>query len=566
MASDFDVLADQRQASAESRQYYHDPVGFLERYIDWPAGSSLADYQEGILGKVVEKRRVAVRGPHGLGKSTTAALLIIWFALTREIAGVDWKVPTTATAWRHLTLYLWPEIHKWLRRVKWDELGLPEPQKRTELLDMRLKLTHGAASAIASDDPVTLEGAHADSILFVYDESKAIPNATWDATEGALSGVGDGEDEPDEGQSLEAYALAISTPGAPAGRFYDIHARKPGLEDWHPIHVTLEDAIRAKRISRKWAEQRKLLWGEESAIYRNRVLGEFHSADEDAVVPLGWVEQANDRYEEWQRNGSPQEGKKIVSTDVARTGSDFTVITDRYDRVLAKIHKHRFADTMRTATEVIKHLDDTATAIVDSVGIGAGVLDRLRELKLKVRAYTGSKKTHHMDRTKEFGFTNTRSAAYWNLRELLDPAFGAEIALPPDDSLTGDLTSPKYTYTTGVPPKIKVEPKEDLAARIGRSPDVGDAVVMSFWLDREHGESTVVVPGSQWPERSDVTPDPPGDDEDSDDKEGTDPQERNAPPAPPVTRTGNVNRHKSKRITRISPLDTVRNPVSRIGR
>src|SRR5690606_391071 len=80
-----------RQAQQQNRRYLYDPVGWIDRYIDWPAGMSLADYQSETLGNIPAKKRQAVRGPHGLGKSTTASLALIWFALTREQAGIDWK-------------------------------------------------------------------------------------------------------------------------------------------------------------------------------------------------------------------------------------------------------------------------------------------------------------------------------------------------------------------------------------------------------------------------------------------------------------------------------------------
>src|SRR6185312_2888777 len=121
---------------------------------------------------------------------------------------------------------------------------------------------------------------------------KAIPGATFDAAEGAFANAG-------SDTVSEALAFAVSTPGEPQGRFYDIHARKPGYEDWFVWHVTLEDTIQAGRVSREWAEQRKRQWGEDSAVYQNRVLGEFASSEEDGVIPLGWIERANERWHVW---------------------------------------------------------------------------------------------------------------------------------------------------------------------------------------------------------------------------------------------------------------------------
>ncbi len=181
--------------------------------LRWTPDEGPSDYQLEILRAVSEHRRGCVRGPHGLGKSAMAAWIVLWFALTRD--GQDWKVVTTASVWRQLSVYLWPEIHKWSRRIRWDVVGR-EPFTADELLLLQLKLVTGSANAVASDNHESIEGAHADQILYVFDESKAIPAAIFDAAEGAFS-------------SGVAYAVAISTPGEPAGRFFEIQTRKPGF-------------------------------------------------------------------------------------------------------------------------------------------------------------------------------------------------------------------------------------------------------------------------------------------------------------------------------------------------
>src|SRR5690606_18360285 len=167
---------------------------------------SLTSYQAEILDAIPVRRRVAIRGPHGLGKSFIGAVAVNWFATTRELAGVDWKIITTASAWRHLEVYLWPEIHKWAARIDFETLGRAPFDRRRELMDLRLKLDHGAATAVASNMPEKIEGAHADSLLYILDEAKIIEPATWDSVEGAFSGAG-------IDTAAEAFALAMSTPG-----------------------------------------------------------------------------------------------------------------------------------------------------------------------------------------------------------------------------------------------------------------------------------------------------------------------------------------------------------------
>lgn len=454
--------------------YYDDPVGFARDCIDWRGKGGLTEYQEEVLGKLVTEHKVAVRGPHGLGKTTEAAIAVLWFATTRDAKAVDWKVVTTASVWRQLTKFLWPEIHKWAKRLRWDVLERA-PFGPHELLILSLKLRHGEAFAAASNDHEKIEGAHADSLLYLYDEAKAIPTATFDATEGAFSGAG-------ADTEVEAFALAQSTPGQPAGRFYDIHARKPGYEDWHPIFVTKDRVVAAGRMSEQWAKQRALQWTTGSSLYLNRVEGAFAADDESAVIPLSWVEAANRRWHDLAESG--QWGPLTrVSVDVARSGADRTVFAHRHGLAIRELEHFGFDDsTMNTADRVAaiqRGRDPSPPSIVDVIGVGAGVYDRLRQLRLPTHPFTASGRTDMRDESGELGFTNVRSAAWWNLRTLLHPERGLDLALPPDDELTGDLCAPRWEERAGG--RIYVESKEDIRERIGRSPDDGDAVVMAFW-------------------------------------------------------------------------------------
>ena len=81
-----------------------------------------------------------------------------------------------------------------------------------------------------------------------------------------------------------------------------------------------------------------------------------------------------------------------------------------------------------------------------------------------------------MDRTRQLQLRNVRAEAYWGMREALDPVSGDNIALPPDPELLADLTAPRWKITTA---GIQVESKEDIVKRLKRSPDCGDAVVLS---------------------------------------------------------------------------------------
>jgi hypothetical protein len=464
------------EAAADLTRYLYDPVLFARECIDWGPDEGLTAYQNEVLAELVEFFREAVRGPHGLGKTTTNAVAVIWFAVTREAAGWDWKVITTAGAWRQLEKYLWPEIHKWVRRIKWEKLGLKPWREGRELLDLALKLDHGEAFAVASDRYELIEGAHADSVLYIYDESKAIPEATFNASEGAFSGA-----RP-EGLP-EAFGLAQSTPGPPIGRFYDIHVRKPGLEDWHTRHVTVDEAIAAGRISEEWRAARERQWATTApAMYHNRVLGEFHPDDEDGVIPLSWLEAAHARWHVWDDAGRPEQpGRRLLGVDVADGGGDLSAIATRQGDVVFDVETLN-KTTMELAGIVVARLSRQphSVAIIDNNGVGSGTFRRVQEQRIGARPFTAQAKTSRRDVTGEFGFYGLRDAAWWNLREMLDPALHPTLALPPDDELTGDLTAPKWRELSGG--KIKIEEKSETRKRIGRSTDRGDAVVQVCWL------------------------------------------------------------------------------------
>lgn len=449
-------------------RYKNDPAGFVRDCIRWGDNESPSPYQYEILDAISKNKRYSVRGPHGLGKTAIAAWVILWFALTRD-GETDWKIPCTASVWRQLSKFLMPEVHKWAGRIIWEKIGRPPFSVNNELHDLSLKLSTGEAFALASNDPSSIEGAHASSILYIFDEAKAIDDAIWDAAEGALS-VGD------------SHALAISTPGAPVGRFYDIQSRKTGFQDWAVRHITKDEAIAAGRIDNEWVEARRLQWGETSAIYINRVLGDFAANDEEGVISLSDIERSNERWLARQES----DGFKVCTgfgVDIGRGGDKSVIACEYDDNAIYSLERMDTRNSMEVAGRVKgllnKHV--SASAVID-LGYDPGVYDRLHEQMNGERIIPFVAAAHEdmKDETGELGFVNLRSAAWWNLRELLKHDL---YDLPPDDQLTGDLTAPKWTIKSGG--RIAVESKtesntfgEGVRARLGRSTDDGDAVVM----------------------------------------------------------------------------------------
>ena len=224
------------------------------------------------------------------------------------------------------------------------------------------------------------------------------------------------------------------------------------------------------------------------------MLGEFASDADEGVISLDWVEAANERWHAWKENPEFNDRPKISTygVDVAYGGVDLTVIAPYNDdvKVITEIRKYVHRDTMKTADIMLTLFKRYGgRAIVDVIGYGAGVYDRIRQIAEEqgeplVVAFVASHASDATDETGELEFYDMRSVGWWNLREMLNPDNAKEgqpmLALPPDDQLTGDLTAPGWELKVGG--KIKVEAKDTIKERLGRSTDVGDAVMQACCL------------------------------------------------------------------------------------
>lgn len=213
---------------------------------------------------------------------------------------------------------------------------------------------------------------------------------------------------------------------------------------------------------------------------------------DDGVIPLAWVLAANERWREWQAAGGARKGGAIIGIDVSEGGDtgDRTTFAVRHGWIVAEIldaTPQSRGDMMPLADKAadILTLYPGGYAIVDSVGVGAMLPGAIGRKGCKATGFKAGKGTKIRDGSGQFGFDNLRSAAWWNMRELLDPASGPGIALPPDHLLTQELTTPRFAPRAGA--IISVESKRPtgggggLNKRLGRSPDRADSVVMAFW-------------------------------------------------------------------------------------
>jgi len=195
------------------------------------------------------------------------------------------------------------------------------------------------------------------------------------------------------------------------------------------------------------------------------------------VIPTRWVEDAQAR---WRSRGVgagvniPQDS---IAGDPARGGSDEMGVAVRHgDWVNAWTYPGRETpDGITGATKILMHRLGNSQILLDVIGIGAAVQDTLTLQGYKPTAIVASATSHLRTRSGQFGFANKRAAMWWKLREMLDPAYNSTLALPDHPQLLGDLTAPRWSLTLR---GILVNSKDEIKVSLGRSTNVGDAVVM----------------------------------------------------------------------------------------
>ncbi len=205
--------------------------------------------------------------------------------------------------------------------------------------------------------------------------------------------------------------------------------------------------------------------------------GDFLAGVEDdawQVIPTAWVQAAMDR---WTSEGV-EPAMDAIGVDVSRGGSDMSVLSARHGNWFAPlicIPGHEVPDGPTLVGRIVGMRRNAAPVQVDAIGVGTSVVDTLRENDIQMEAMTGSEKATSRDRTGTFKFKNKRAMWYWQFREVLDPASGNNICLPPDNKLKADLCAPTFEIHEGN--VLQVEGKKHIIKRLGRSTDRGDAVI-----------------------------------------------------------------------------------------
>jgi hypothetical protein len=442
--------------------------------VDWAlkkAKIHLWSKQQEIIRSLIVNKRTAVQSGHGIGKSLTASVAASWWVDTHPPE--DTLVVSTAPSVKQVHAILWEEIRKIHGRA-----GLPGEVQISDNWIIGRRLV-GFGRKPQDHDRDAFQGLHRKYVLVIIDEACGVPEWLFLAASAITTGD-------------NCRILAIGNPTDPSAYFRKVC--RPG-SNWNTIKISVLDNPRftgewlptevlEDLTGPNWVEDAKTDLGEGSALWQAKVLGEFPDIDEFSVIPMGWIDQAQQRWLEWEEatGGKPSEETRLITgADIARFGGDKTAFAYRYGDVITKVETMPKRDTMGTAVllagKLSQHRGDLG--VVDTNGVGAGTYDALKKSGHYCLGINVGNRTSLVDSTGQIEFYNLRAALMWKLREALDPARKPTLCLPPDDQLAVDLSSPRWKTVPGG--KIVIESKDDLRKRIGRSPDKGDAVALAMW-------------------------------------------------------------------------------------
>lgn len=430
-----------------------DPVLFVTQAL----GAEPEVWQAKALAAIVSQDRIAIRSGHGVGKTTFLSWVVLWWLLTRYPA----LVACTANTQSQLEMVLWGEIARWVRRLPEGLRGLVEVKADKVVLTGAGRGENAAYARTSSKErPEALQGFHSENMLFVVDEASGIDDIVFEVAQGSLTTPG-------------AKIVLTGNPTRRQGYFYNAF-NGPNAGDWWKLKVSGFDSGRVTQKSIDWAAKE---YGENSNRYRVRVLGEFPESDDDVVIPPDLAESAVGR-------DVMATGPIVWGLDVARYGDDRSVLVKRQGRkVLPGIKVWRKLDLMQLAAKVVEEFKTESydrrpsEVLVDVIGLGAGVVDRLRQLNGEgsfpplVRGINVSEASSMSDR-----FLRLRDELWWGIRDWLATR---EVCLPNEPDLVKELCSPTYTFTSGTQ-RIKVESKDEMRSRGVDSPDLADALMLTF--------------------------------------------------------------------------------------
>lgn len=439
-------------------EHADNPLNFVKWVFDWghdqlKESGGPDTWQEDILkeigaycrkiaaGENPGPLRLAVASGHGIGKSALVAWIIGWFMSTRDnpqiIVTANTETQLLTKSWR--TLSRW---HKQMVNSHWFEWTATKFTYSRSPEDW-----YAAAIPWSENNPDAFAGTHDKNVLVLFDEASNISDVIWGKIDGAMSTKG-------------AMWICFGNPTRNVGRFYDcFHKYK---QWWITRQI---DSRTAKHADKVWVEQFMEQFQNDIDKVKVQILGQFPSASTNQFIPSDSVDKCmKHETQGWEML------PKIMGVDVARYGANSSTICIRQGRKIQPIQVLPKMDLMQTAQFVAEAInrERPIQTFVDGSGIGAGVVDRLRQLNYSVVDVNGGNSSLNPR------YLNKRAEMWAEMKEFI---IGL-CELPPDQELKKELTAVQYSFTDKG--RIRLQRKEDLMDDYNFSPDRADALALTF--------------------------------------------------------------------------------------
>jgi len=387
---------------------------------------------------------MAVASGHGVGKTALTCWVIIWFLTVRNPA----KVRVTANTEAQLLGTDWAELSLWHNRAihkHWFEW------KATAFYRVDNERNARAEAVTWNENkPAAFAGVHSKNTLLLMDEASGIPQVIWETAIGYLT-------------TEQAIHLAFGNPTEPSGGFYDCFHKL--RHRWNTRNIDSRDA---KKADRKLLDEIVADYGEDSDIVRRRVRGMFPRQGAKQFISRDVVEEAVQRripFEEIETYSI------IMGVDVARYGDDRSCIVLRRGTKLLSIEtfeQTNLADFADHVVGILRRNPDIAYCYVDEAGMGGGVVDMAARYDDRVIGVNVGRRAKRPDI-----YMNLRIELWAKGKKWLETA-----SIPDSEQLVQELSTPEYT-TNGAG-KTQLERKEHMKARGLPSPDIADALMLTF--------------------------------------------------------------------------------------
>lgn len=467
--------------------------------------------QQAILESVQHNKLTAVASGTSRGKDYVSACACLCFLyLTPQFYNgkliANTKVAMTAPTDRQVGNIMIPEIKRLYRQSEGVLFG--------RLVGYDIRMPDNAEwflTGFKADDNNTeaWSGFHAANVMFAVTEASGVSETIFNAIEGNLQG---------NSRLLLVFNPNTST-GYAARAMMSDRFNKFRLSSLNAENVVQKKIIIQGQVDYDWVADKVNTWCEPidksfvnevegdffwegkwyrpNDLFRVKVLGMFPRVSQDVLIPFDWIDAANKRWIAIQSKEVKLQGTEMLGVDVAGMGRDSSVLCSRIGDYVKDFEVHQSggeADHMHVVGMIQQHLHNHKIKVfIDTIGEGAGVYSRLKELNCKVafscKFSEGAKKLS--DETESYTFANMRAYLYWRIRDWLDPKNGYDAALPPNEKFAEEATQVKWKFQSNG--SIIIEPKEELKKRIKRSPDYLDALANTFYPYGDIGMSDAEI-------------------------------------------------------------------------